>query len=82
MLSGSSAIWMSQFPNLRRHLSKKTPVKEDTCQMLLGLVLANSHVFTEFDDMKNLQRGLFIIDAAVMLALEPLGMTIYIYDTK
>ena len=29
--------------------------------------------------MKNLQRGLFLIDAAVMRALEPLGMTMYIY---
>ena len=28
--------------------------------------------------VKNLQIGLFFIDAAVMLALEPLGMTIYI----
>ena len=29
--------------------------------------------------VKNLQRGLFFIDAAVMWALLPLGMTIYIY---
>ena len=27
----------------------------------------------------NLQRGIFFIDAAVMLALDPLRMTIYIY---
>ena len=31
--------------------------------------------------VKNLQRGLFFIDAAVMWALEPLGMTIYIYTS-
>ena len=44
--------------------------------MLQGLVLTNSHVFTEFDDSDDCQKGLFFIDAAVMWALEPLGMII------
>ena len=48
--------------------------------MLQGLVLANSHFFTESKTEENLQRGLFFIDdAGVMLALEPLGMTMYVH---
>ena len=39
--------------------------------------LVNSHVFTEFDDSEESPKG--SSDSAVMWALEPLGMTIYIY---
>ena len=53
---------------------EKTPVK-----MLQGFVLANSHVFTELEDCEESPKGAFIHDAAVMWALEPLWMTIYIH---
>ena len=69
ILSGSSSIGRSPFPNLRRHLSKCC---WDWSWLILMFSLSSMTV-------KNLQRGLFIIDAAVMWALDPLGMTIYIY---
>ena len=47
--------------------------------MLQGLALANSHVFTEFVDSEKSPMGLFFIDAVVMWALEPLGMTMHVY---
>ena len=53
---------------------EKTPVK-----MLQGLVQANSHVFTEFEDYDQSPSELLFIDAAVLLALILLGMTIYVY---
>ena len=69
ILSGSSAIGMSPFPDLSGHLSKCC---RDWSWPILMFSLCTKTV-------KNLQRGLFFIDAAVMWAPEPLGMTIYIY---
>ena len=63
ILSGSSAIGRSPFPNLRRHF-----------RVLQGLVLANSHVFTVFEDSEHSPIGLSFIDAAVMGVLKPLWM--------
>ena len=47
--------------------------------MLQELVLANCHIFTVFQDSEDSPRWAFFIDAAVMLALQHLGMTTYIY---
>ena len=47
--------------------------------MLPGLVLTNSHIFTEFKDIEESQNGLFFIDTAVMSALERLGKTTHIH---
>ena len=44
-------------------------------KVMQGLALVNSHAFSEFKDSEESPKGLFFIDAAVMLALEPLGMT-------
>ena len=52
---------------------EKTPVK-----VLQGLVPANCHVFAVFEDSEYSPKFASFIDAAVMLALEPLEMTIYI----
>ena len=52
-----------------RHLSK----------VLQGLVLAYSHVFTEFEDSDDFPKWAFVIDVAVMWALETLAMTMYIH---
>ena len=53
---------------------EKTPAKA-----LQRMVLDNSHVFIEIEDSEESPMGPFIIDAAVMWALEPLWMTMYIY---
>ena len=61
---------------------EKTPIR-----VLQGLVLANSHVFTEFVDSEESSKGdflkiiFFFIDAALMWALEPLGATMYRYTS-
>ena len=47
--------------------------------MLQELVLVNCNVFTMFEGSEDSSKWAFFIDAAVMLALFPLGMTIYIY---
>ena len=48
--------------------------------MLHELVLANSHVFTEFEDSEESPKMAFLhYVAAVMWAHEPLEMTIYMY---
>ena len=58
---------------------EKTPVK-----VLQGLVLANSHVFTEFNDSEESPKEAFLHscccdDAAVMWSLELLRMAMYMY---
>ena len=47
--------------------------------MLWELVVASSNVFAVFKDSKDSPKWAFFIDAAVMLAQSPLGMTVYIY---
>ena len=46
--------------------------------MLLGLVLANFHVFTEFKDSEISQNFAFFIHAALLWDLEPQGF-LYIF---
>ena len=53
---------------------EKPPVKVQQ-----GMIVANYHVFSGFKDSEESQKGLFFIGAAVVWALEPLGMTICIY---
>ena len=53
-------------------------------KVLQELVLANSHIFTEFDDCEESPKKALLhccccYDVAVMWALEPLGNTLYIY---
>ena len=48
--------------------------------MLQGLVQTKCHVFSEFEDSEKSPKVAFLIDAAVMLSLEILGMTTYIYN--
>ena len=69
ILSDCSAIGRSPFPNLRRHLSK--------CSMDLHRPVLMSSLSSI--RVKNLKRGFFFIDAAVIWTLEPLGMTMYTY---
>ena len=68
ILSGSSAIGRSPFPNLRRHLPR-------CCRDWSWPILMSS---LSSKTVKNIQRGIFFADAAVMWALELIGMTIYI----
>ena len=53
---------------------RKSRVKSHV-KVMQGLVLTNSHVFSEMEESKESPKGDFLIDAAVMRALEPLGMT-------
>ena len=50
--------------------------------MLQRLLLANSHVSTELVDSESSPKGFVVVDAAVMRALEPLGMTMYIHTHR
>ena len=54
-------------------------ILDDTCQSAAGIG-SGKFSFFHFNSktVMILQSGLFFIDAAVILALEPLGMTIYI----
>ena len=69
ILSGCSAIWRSPFPKLKRCLSK--------CCRNWSWPIPTFSLSSK--TVKNLQSGLFFIDAAVMWPLEPLWMTIYIH---
>ena len=70
MSSRLLTVVMSTQPTTRVITGQKV-----TCQSLQGLVLTNSYVFSEFEDSVESPRELFFIDAAVMLALEPLETT-------
>ena len=69
----------------RRHLSKKTPVREDTCQRrhLSRCCMDWSWPIVMFSlsskTVNKLHWGLFFIDAAMMCALGPLEMTMYVH---
>ena len=65
---------------MRRHLSKKTPVK-----MLQGLVLANSHVFSDLEDSEESPKGGFLHCCCCDVGSGISGddyIYIYTYNTK